>query len=223
MRKKGSIKLTNYWTIIMAVFALLVVTTPMYADSDKGNEHGKLIEDVLQDIRENLGLSPGEEIDPKKVSDKDFEELGEAVMSIMHPDPEEHRLMDDMMGGEGSRRLSQMHRMMGYQYLSGKSGEKYGYGGKGCGMMGKGMMGYGMMGGMMGGNWMHYSLGRISLWVLALVILGLLIYVIVRLGRRTTGVARTEAGETPLEIAKKRYARGEINREEFDKIRKDLA
>ncbi len=221
--KETNIKTTHYLAIIMAVVALLVVTTPMHADSDKVDEHGKPIEDVLQDIRENLGLSSGEEIDPRKVSDKDLEELGEAVMSIMHPDTEEHRLMDDMMGGEGSRRLAQMHRMMGYQYLSGKSSEKYGYSGKGLGMRGKGMMDYGMMGSMMGGNWMHFSIGRISLWVLALIILGLLIYVIVRLQRGTTGATRTEAGETPLEIVKKRYARGEINREEYDKLRKDLA
>jgi putative membrane protein len=215
MRKKIYIMSIHYLAIITAVFVLLAVTTPLHADSDKGNEHGKPVEDVLQDIRENLGLSPGEEIDTRKVSDRDLEELGEAVMNIMHPDPEEHRLMDDMMGGEGSRRLSQMHRMMGYQYLSGKSGEKYG---KGCGMMGKGMMG-----GMMGGNWMHFSPGRIGLWVIALVILGLLIYVIVRLGKGTKGATKTGAAETPLEIAKKRYARGEINREEYDKIRKDLA
>jgi len=28
--------------------------------------------------------------------------------------------------------------------------------------------------------------------------------------------------ETPLDVLKKRYARGEINKEEFDKIRRDL-
>ncbi len=32
----------------------------------------------------------------------------------------------------------------------------------------------------------------------------------------------TAAGETPLEIVKKRYARGEITKEEFDTIRRDL-
>jgi putative membrane protein len=30
-------------------------------------------------------------------------------------------------------------------------------------------------------------------------------------------------GETPLDIAKKRYARGEINKDEYDHLRSDLS
>jgi putative membrane protein len=32
----------------------------------------------------------------------------------------------------------------------------------------------------------------------------------------------TSGGQTPLDILKARYARGEINREEFDQMREDL-
>ena len=32
-----------------------------------------------------------------------------------------------------------------------------------------------------------------------------------------------QAGETPLEILKRRYARGEVSKEEYDRMRHDLA
>jgi hypothetical protein len=99
------------------------------ADAIDGENHGKPLEVVLQEIREKQGLSPNEPINPRKVSNEDLEELGEAVMSVMFPDPRQHEIMDNMMGGEGSRQLARMHRRMGYNYLSGGS--------------------YGMMGGMM--------------------------------------------------------------------------
>jgi putative membrane protein len=37
------------------------------------------------------------------------------------------------------------------------------------------------------------------------------------------GRDRREASETPLEVAQRRYASGEISREEFQRIRDDLA
>jgi hypothetical protein len=107
------------------------------ADTGNGDEHGKPLEVVLQEIREKYGIGPNEAINPRKLSDAELEEVGEAVMSIMYPDPRQHEIMDDMMGGEGSRSLARMHRRMGYNYLSGN----------GYWMMGGGRRG--MMGGMM--------------------------------------------------------------------------
>jgi len=72
---------------------------------------------------------------------------------------------------------------------------------------------------MMHGDSMYFS-GGILMWLLFLIIIVLLIYFIVRsMQAKDTGFAYKE---TPLDILKKRYAKGEITKEEFDKIRKDL-
>jgi putative membrane protein len=49
---------------------------------------------------------------------------------------------------------------------------------------------------------------------------GALIYLIVWVIR---GSQRPQTDEAPIEIAKRRYASGEINKAEFDRIRHDLA
>lgn len=58
------------------------------------------------------------------------------------------------------------------------------------------------------------------MWLLVLVLIAVLIYVLVK----ASGVndSRPTPPETPLEILKKRYARGEITREQFEEMRKDL-
>ena len=81
---------------------------------------------------------------------------------------------------------------------------------------------YGPMGGP-GGGWGHmmgYGLGYggMLMWVIFIVIFGVLIYFLMQAMK-----GRGRAGETPLEILKKRYAKGEITKEEFDKMRKDIS
>lgn len=83
--------------------------------------------------------------------------------------------------------------------------------------------GYGPMGmGGPGSGWwpmMHDGFGGMLMWVIFIaVVIGLLIYL---LARTLKGGDRT--AETPLEILKKRYARGEITKEDFDRMKKDIA
>lgn len=90
------------------------------------------------------------------------------------------------------------------------AGSTYGYGMMGPGMMG-GMMGSGMMGGF---GWM----GLVSLfWI---VLLGVIIWAIVAWARSTSPPTRSDSA---LEILKTRYARGEINKPEYEEKKKDLA
>ena len=73
-------------------------------------------------------------------------------------------------------------------------------------------------------GWHHgWHIGAIVMLVLLVVIIGLVVWGIVALTKRGATVSRTEGEVDALEIAKRRYARGEITKEQFDQIKKDLA
>jgi putative membrane protein len=75
------------------------------------------------------------------------------------------------------------------------------------------MDGYGHMMGPWGGG--------IFMWLLLLVLVVVLVYFLVRaLG--SGGSRPTPPNETALDILKKRYARGEITKEQFDEMKKNL-
>ena len=141
-RKKKNLNLMLLLVSLSLAAALLLFAVPVFADTGHDDEHGKPLNLVLQEIKARLGLNPEEAIDPRKVSNEELEELGEAVMSIMHPNPRQHELMDRMMGGEGSERLARAHKRMGYNYLASGGYGKYGMFNRrgGRGMMGGGMM-----------------------------------------------------------------------------------
>jgi putative membrane protein len=65
--------------------------------------------------------------------------------------------------------------------------------------------------------------GGIAILVFWGVIIWLVVWGITRLtgDKRTSG--GTGVGRSPLDIAKERYARGEITREQFEQIKKDLS
>jgi hypothetical protein len=106
--------------LLVLVFSLIFSVVVLYAHRVSADDHGKSVDTILQEIRAEQGLGPNGTIDPRKVSNRELEELGDAVMSREFPDPEQHEYMDDMMGGEGSRSLELMHRQMGYNYLAGR-------------------------------------------------------------------------------------------------------
>jgi putative membrane protein len=67
---------------------------------------------------------------------------------------------------------------------------------------------------------MHYGYGGMFMWIIFLIIIGLLIYFIVQ-SQKTKGQTPT-LHESPLDILKRRYAKGEIAREEYERMKKDL-
>jgi len=79
---------------------------------------------------------------------------------------------------------------------------------------------------MHGGGWMFPGLAVLALFMLLiLVLIGVGIALLIR-SARSYGVKseRLEAkADDPLEIVRRRYAMGEITREEFQSMREDLA
>jgi len=76
-------------------------------------------------------------------------------------------------------------------------------------------MGYGMM----DGGWFIGGIFMLLFWVV--LILGVFYLVRMLIGQSKPSVSKTE--DTALEILQKRYARGEISHDEFEKMKKNLS
>jgi putative membrane protein len=75
-------------------------------------------------------------------------------------------------------------------------------------------MGYGMM----GGGWSIFG------WLFMILFWAAIILAIIWLYKQIRGptVEPTATGESPVDILKKRYASGEITKEQFEKMKKEL-
>ncbi|MGD0021516.1 MAG: SHOCT domain-containing protein [Smithellaceae bacterium] len=65
-----------------------------------------------------------------------------------------------------------------------------------------------------------FGYGGMFMWILFLIVLGVAIYFIVQNVKLKNGTGQTT--ESPIDILKKRYAKGEITKEEFDRMKKEL-
>lgn len=73
------------------------------------------------------------------------------------------------------------------------------------------------------GNWGHmmgYGYGGGFMWVILVVLVSVVIYFLLQASKSKGSAGSTT--ETPLDILKKRYAKGEIDKEEFEQKKKDL-
>jgi len=104
------------------------------------------------------------------------------------------------------RRLAQIAAAIGLMLLISACG-RYDFGcGEGWGsMMDFGYFGYG---------------GMFMGMVFIVILVAVAVYLLVR--ETKTKADHRLSGETPLDILKRRYAKGEITKEEFEKVKKDL-
>jgi putative membrane protein len=70
-------------------------------------------------------------------------------------------------------------------------------------------------------NMMMWGWGGMFMGLLFLLFIGLIVYLIIK-SAKTTSSEITHKENTALEILKKRYARGEVTKEEYNRIKKDL-
>ncbi len=141
--------------------SVFMIAGVLFQAASAGSMAEKPYEQIVQEILAKQGASPAGSIDCSKVSEADFEELGDSLMGRMAGNEGLHEQMDEMMGGEGSASLKSMHILMARNWL-------------GC------QARYGMMGGMrpmmMGNYYPAYYSGYDTLlliavtgWILALV------------------------------------------------------
>jgi len=191
-----------------------------------GNQPASL-DQVVKEITDAQGAKDSNSIDCTKATEAQLEELGDAVMEKMHPG-DQHELMDKMMGGEGSASLKAAHIALGQRYLG--CGNNSGYG-----MMG----GYGLptnnnnrnaagWTGMMGGNDSYSMMGGYGNfgfhWFWPILFLLLIIMSVIILMKWLAGINKTSGAENRAKaILKERYAKGEINQEQFEQMKKELS
>ena len=174
---------------------------------------------VLAQGSHNNGIEEGKKlveskINCDKLSNEQLESIGDYYMEQMHPG-EAHEIMDNMMGGEGSESLKQVHINMARRIYCNEN-IYIGYGMMGSGGM-MNMLGRGMMGNYPAGyDYSNYGYWNIF-WILLLAaVIFLVVWIIHRFGIKKT------ASETPLNISRKRFAKGEITKKEFEDMKKDL-
>ncbi len=124
-----------------------------------------------------------------ELADDQLEIIGDYYMEQMHPG-EAHEVMDEMMGGEGSERLRQMHINMAKSFYCGE------HDAMSSGMMNR-MMGQGMMGssdlqnkgGMMNMMGSYGAMGAVGLygllfWAIVALIFSLIFWGVYRLFKK---------------------------------------
>lgn len=155
--------------IIVTVFVILVLALPSVA------AHG---EETFAEAEEIIKAKmPCDEL-----SDEQLEAVGDYYMEQMHPG-EAHEAMDEVMGGEGSESLRQMHISMARSFYCGEHdaispGMMSMMMGRGGGMAEADMMGFGS--GMSGYGYGGYAFLTPLLLVLLIVLIGIAVVVLLR-------------------------------------------
>jgi len=202
------------------ILSLLTILSMIYVLSfsfiaHADNNMPKSIDAVMFEIRQEQSLKNDGNINVNKVSASKLESLGDSVMEAMVGNSAVHDQMDKNMGGDGSATLTAMHKKIGYNYLVGyPNGMMNLMSGGMMGNYGGGMMGnssYGMMG--------SFGWGGMIMGILFVILIGIIVFFVIKTAR---GTGSRLTNETPLDILKIRYAKGEISKDDFDKMKKAM-
>lgn len=215
--------------LILSLLTVLALTSISFADEMVL----KSPDVILSEIMVEQGIKDATQIDPSKVSQETLETLGDSVMEKMIGNTAMHDQMDIRLGGDGSESLKAFHINLAINYLTdypnGMMNIMSGgmmtnsYSSASSGWSGNGMMNnnnsYGNSG------WNGY--GMMNSFASAVVTIGIIvIFLIIIIGIIIFAVVRSKkipiAQEKSLEILGIRYAHGEITKEEFDIMTKNI-
>ncbi|MCL4354201.1 SHOCT domain-containing protein [Patescibacteria group bacterium] len=161
----------------------------------------------------------------ESLKDDDFEALGEYFMGQSVGNIERHAAMNQMMQNMmGQNREEQMHISLGKRSSGCDTNASFpsGYGlpmmWRMMGGGGNPMMGYGSWNNMMG-SWGGFG---VAAWLTMILFWGLLILGVIALIRYLLRSGQDRNNKTPSDILKERYAKGEINKREFEQMKNDL-
>jgi len=185
---------------------------------------GKVIWEKLQ----------AKQLECQDLTDDNYATLGEYFMGQFVGDKQRHAVMNQMMTNMmGEKGEEQMHIVMGKR-LSGCNPSAQ-VPSSGIGFMPmmfllrQGLGGQGTKGGensMMGYNWNNMMGGWNGFgllgWLPMLLFWALLIFGVVALIRYLGRSGQPQVSKTPLEVLKERYAKGEIDKKEFEEKKRDL-
>ena len=201
----------NFLSLKLIIVVMILIPGLVYASSDGHDDFS----DAFEIIENNVAC--------EDLSDDEFEHLGDYYMEQMHPG-EAHVRMDQMMGGEDSESLRNMHISMGKKFYCNNDEDYSGGGMMESGMMNNKMMSNGMMsGGMMGSigsfgsGMMNAGFGNIGLTssmfsFLIFIGLVLMIFFIYKF--------TLEKVKDPNNILKRRLTQGSITRQEYTDLKK---
>lgn len=82
-------------------------------------ESMRSVDEIVLDIRTDLGITENEVIDVRLVDEALLEELGDSVMEEYIGDSERHEALDEYYGGDDSETLTDLHIQIGSDYLNG--------------------------------------------------------------------------------------------------------
>ena len=199
--------------VLAAVVAAALVPTPASAETE-AEQGGQLVQRI------EAGTTTC-----RSLSTSDFDHIGVYVMERMLGSAAAHEAMNGRMRAMmGTRGETLAHVYMGQRFAGCATGRAPAAFGAMMGMMGgygsSGMMGGGYRGngGMMGSS--SHGDGWSSGNTAAIVMIGLLLVLAAVALLAWHPWRRT--GSTPLETLRDRFARGDIDKQEFDRVRKTL-